>query len=136
MRVLFWAGMDRLARALFAPRHAAPTEIEKALALEMRQAAASLPPLDQLNGADAWWRECAAQFRAGMCSADPRDFTRWPVVRDTMFLGNRRQAMVAWRHLKSLPDFETRWRPAIQEVPLGAPVPLLWSRRTSGQMAW
>jgi hypothetical protein len=136
MRSLLWNLMDAAARVAFGARLEDPTPRETELAAEMRDRVGSLPPLDQLDSADSWWRASAGQFRTHMSAPDPRDFTRWPVVRNTMFLGNRRQAMVAWRYLKSLPDFETRWRPAIDEVPLGAPVPLLWSRRTSGQMAW
>jgi hypothetical protein len=128
--------MDQMARAMHGRRLAPPTEAERELAREMRDAAAALPPIDQLRTADAWWTDCARQFRAGMMSDDPRNFTRWPVIHTTMFLSNRRQAVVLWRLLKSSPDFATRWRPFLSEVPTGSPTPLLWAGGTSGQVVW
>src|SRR5689334_9727929 len=99
MRRLVWKSVDGLARILHGKPKDPPTDRDRALAEELRRAAAALPAVDET--ADAWWRDCAREFRERMVSVDdPRDFTRWPIIQRTMFLGNRKQAFAAWRHLR------------------------------------
>lgn len=134
IRAVVWGAADRLARLLHGSRLGPPTAVERELAADMRRAASALAPLDHMRTADAWWRDRSREFRAGMATENPWDFIRRSIVQRTMFLGDRRVAHKCLSRLRLLPDFESRWRPAIDGVPMGAP--LLWAGRTSGQLVW
>lgn len=82
--------------------------------------AGAIDPAEQAATHPVWSRR-AHEIARCILEEDLDGFTQWPLVVETMFAGEssatRRQLDV----LRALPDWRTRWRPALRESPLGRP---------------
>ncbi len=65
---------------------------------------------------------------------NPREFLRWDVIRETMFVGNAEYISKELKFLKNLPDWENRWQNAIKESHVGHPPPYWRHLQSSGNL--
>jgi len=65
---------------------------------------------------------------------DPRQFLRWDVVLKTMFVTNASYVGPELEYLRSLSDWDSRWRNVLEESPVGHPVPYWRYPRSSGSL--
>lgn len=80
---------------------------------------------------DAWVTYCV-KLRDSILHNDPSDFLRWKFVRYAMFLTNHLFLLKELRYLRDLCDWESRWKPALQDPGVGNPVPFLFERTIAG----
>ena len=124
--------VDGLAQ-IFAPSRPASIAQGPQLAAELRSAVAALPPLPQTAPGEAEdpWVRYLGRIRDAIQNDSLESFTRWPVIRETMFIGNSATAIGEWRELRRSPQFD-RYKPILEESGIGRPAPFLWRPRTSG----
>ena len=100
----------------------------------LRSSIQQLAPLPAaVSEAEAIWLAYRKRFRADVLTRDPRRFLRWRVLRpmyrhDAPYIGQ-------WlAYLKAHPDWQSRWRPAVQESAVGDPRPFFDYRPSSGNL--
>lgn len=115
-----------------APHLGEPTVEERRLVAQLREEIGRSPEPSGDDPWSVWERELRRQVLDP--DGDPRRFLRWDVVSLTMFVGSPLWAYRSLRVLRALPDWESRWRPALREVETGSPRPLIGRPWTSGQL--
>lgn len=114
----------------------AATPREEELVAELRATLAALqpsasgtpPPSEQV------WVDFARRFDEAVRTGDPREFLRWRVVQKAMFVSNQPYLVLEYLALRFSADWQSRWRPALQESAAGHPVPFALCRRSSGNL--
>ncbi len=103
----------------------AATPAESAEAAELRRAFTVLPevPTTGVSEHEADWNSAMNRLRQLGMHADPRAFQRWDVIVARMAHVNSPASAIELSALRSDPDWETRWRAAIEEVETGFPIP-------------
>jgi hypothetical protein len=98
---------------------------DPALVARLRRDAALAVAPQAGNGivADPLWDAKRRELRHFLAAENPDRFMRWPPVRTTMVKRGHRPVSVELRHMRRRADWRTRWRPALQEMTLGAPRP-------------
>jgi hypothetical protein len=114
--------LQRVAAAL-EPALPPPTQHESELIARLRDTIRALPPITftSRTASEAEWLDNANRLRTLVLNDDPRRFLRWDVIRKTMFIGNSRYVRDELAYLKSRPDWDVRWQPAIRESSAGRP---------------
>src|SRR4051812_43165607 len=92
---------------------APPTPREQKLIDELR---ASMRESDHGKGAWEGWSDAERQLRDHVLNDDPREFTRWEIIRGTMFMHKGLSVVDEYKTLKKLPEWKQRWEPAVQEA--------------------
>jgi hypothetical protein len=113
-----------------------PTEAERQALAELRRTFSELPAVDVSHAlaSERAWLENMNRLRELVLKKDPRRFLRWDVVARTMFVAYANYVREELRHLKALPDWETRWRPALSEDAVGDPLPFLFYPSSSANL--
>jgi hypothetical protein len=113
-----------------------PTPREQELIEEFRRG------LDELvigskkdSKAQPGWNKFQEKLRDHAHRFDPREFTRWQVIRDTMFITDSLSVAKELDKLRQSPEWDSRWRNAIRESRAGRPRPFFKDRSTSGNVA-
>lgn len=109
-----------------------PTDRERALIGELRAGLARAA--SENRESVPWWAEAQERLRRHAQEGDPRTFTRWDVIQQTMFEGNRLSLREELRSLQGDRDWASLWRPAIQESPYGWPPKYLYYTDSSGNL--
>ena len=80
------------------------------------------------HGKGAWegWSDAERQLRDHVLNDDPREFTRWEIIRGTMFMHKGLSVVDEYKTLKGLPEWKSRWEPAVQESADGSAAALLY----------
>lgn len=84
------------------------------------------------SAAESAWVSNRVKLRKCIIKEDPREFLKWDVVTESMFVGNQSYIDVELRYLMNRPDWKSLWEGVIQEDPAGAPKPYKGYRRSSG----
>ena len=115
-----WRGVRAASRGL--PR---ATLHERALMDDLRERCRALPvePTKGRTPNEADWASAMNRLRELTLRADARGFLRWDVIVARMAQSNPAVTEIELAALKALPDWETRWAPAIREIPVGRPQP-------------
>ena len=114
-----------------------PSSEEKVLLHELHNEFWRLPVFNTANTqpSEAAWLTNMNRLRAAVLSQDPREFLRWDVISKTMvvspFAG---YVCTELRYLRSLTDWSTRWRSAINESEVGHPIPCIFNRASSSNL--
>ncbi len=129
--------LNKIRRKFFPRTLPAPSRTEAALIGRLREQISSLPGLvipDNVSAAEKAWLQFRAEMRAALLKEDPRDFLRFDVIRQTMFVDHPTYIRTEYYHLRRLPRWKTRWRDAIDESDrlLVPRCPYYW--RSSGNM--
>lgn len=126
----------KLVRAIFDTRLPTPSNFEKGFLLELQQSFQQLPVRDvtTLSRAENAWRGNMNRLRELVLSQDPREFLRWDVISQTMFVDDARYLSKELAYLKQRPDWGTRWKSAIRESSVGHPTPYVYYPRSSGNL--
>jgi hypothetical protein len=113
-----------------------PSNEEKCLASELQAAFRELRVSDTADAlpSEATWLSNTNRLRELVLSRDPRRFLRWDVVTRTMFVSSGRFVSAELKYLKHRPDWNTRWRMAIDESPVGGPLPFIFYPASSGNL--
>jgi len=69
----------------------------------------------------SFWDREHAELRNNEKIYGRENLISWPVVQKTMFMGNPRWVAIELKFLKEMPDWNSRWKPAIQESEIGNP---------------
>ena len=113
-----WRGVRAASTGLSAP---SPTERE--LIAELRDGCRALPIEPTVgrspNAAD--WATATNRLRHLVLHADPRAFLRWDVIIERMAVRHSPITPLELSALQALPDWESRWKPAIRECLAGRP---------------
>lgn len=112
------------------------SSMEKDYIAELQREFRKQPILVSKNtvASEAAWAGNMNRLRELVLSHDPRKFLRWDVIRNTMFVTYARYISSELRHLANEPDWSTRWRLAIEESPVGSPIPYIFYRKSSGNL--
>lgn len=104
-----------------------PSSAEARALQELRETFAQLPLLVTAGkpSSEAEWMGNLNRLRERVLRDDPRQFLRWDVIAYTMFVFFARYIHRELAFLKSRPDWNARWRPAISESAVGRPIPYL-----------
>ena len=73
------------------------------------------------NEMDSAWRNNIDRLCQKILTSDPRDFLQWDVILRTMVVGNADFVREELNFLKDLPDWDSRWKRAIEESLVGSP---------------
>lgn len=128
--------IGKLLSIVFDKPLAPPTNREKELIKELRATFCGLPRLETTNcspSEEAWvnYMNCLREL---VLNHDPREFLRWSIILQTMFVGYARYIITELNYLKSRPKWEDRWREAIKESPVGHPIPYWYYPHSSGNL--
>src|SRR5689334_1848175 len=109
---------------------------ELALLEELREAFSLTAPLNTADvpASQAIWLNNLNRLRELVIEDDPREFLRWDVVQDSMFVTTAPYVTKELVALKRNPLWNSRWRKALQESPAGHPVPYPFFPKTSGNL--
>src|SRR6266853_3457808 len=104
-----------------------PTKREQELIDELRSAFAHAPEVSADGESEAAnrWVQFQKKLRSLVLSRDPREFLSWDVISKTMFLAFSPYAVRELIHLKRQNNWNSRWKDALQESPVGRPAPFL-----------
>lgn len=113
-----------------------PTDLEVELIEDLRgrlralryAEAGDTPP------SEAAWITHAQRLSELVLNDDPREFLRWDVVSETMFVSHPAFIRKELDYLTGRPDWGSRWRKAIEESPTGHPLPYMFYPRSSGNL--
>jgi hypothetical protein len=112
-------------------RMSAPSERERRLMdklrTEVREAVAATEVDDE-------WTKFTGRLSTLVETTDPRAFLAWDVIRDTMFVDYARFMRDEFSYLRNLPEWRSRWAPAVQETSAGHPLPYLWYPKSSANL--
>lgn len=81
-----------------------------------------------------FWNSKSYQLHHHILNDNPRNFLRWDVIRETMFVSNPLYIREELSYLTNLADFNTRWHQALIENPVGNPTPSAFFRKSSGNL--
>jgi hypothetical protein len=111
------------------------TPRERGLIAELRARLRSLPARGVAGASEAenTWAKVLNHFRHLVATRDPRAFLAWPHLQ-TMFVGDAEYVAPELEHLRRRPDWETRWRAAVAESPVGRPAPYPAYPESSGNL--
>jgi hypothetical protein len=103
---------------------------------DLRSVASQTPVSETKNCtlAEGEWFENMNQLQRLILTADPRKFLQWDVVKRTMFINFASYSLTELRSLKSLTDWNFRWRKAIKEAPTGCPLPFVFYPSSSANL--
>lgn len=109
---------------------------EKEYLEELRREFREQPVLEPKGNAasEAAWVRNMNRLRQLVLERDPRKFLRWDVVRNTMFVAYTRYISLELQYLTDRPEWRIRWQSAIEESPVGYPIPYIFYRRSSGNL--
>ncbi len=113
-----------------------PTKREQELIDELRSAFAHAPEVSADGESEAAnrWVQFQKRLRSLVLSRDPREFLSWDVISKTMFLAFSPYAVRELIHLKRQNNWNSRWKDALQESPVGRPAPFLLYPQTSANL--
>ena len=69
------------------------------------------------------WINHTSRLNSLVLDGDPREFLRWDVIHETMFVSHPEFIWTELRYLIGLPDWKNRWRKAVKESRAGHPIP-------------
>jgi len=109
---------------------------EEVFLSELQTTFRMFPVLETANvpSSEAAWLSNMNRLRELVLGQDPRKFLRWDVVSSTMFIAFARFIYTELNFLKHRPDWNLRWRAAIQESPVGYPIPYIFYPASSGNL--
>jgi hypothetical protein len=115
-----WRGIRAAERGLPPAR-----EVERGLIGDLREGCRRLPVqvTEGCTPNEADWRRAMNRLRQLALRSDPRAFLRWDVIIERMAPRDSSCTPVELAALQASPDWEDRWRPAIQEIAAGRPFP-------------
>lgn len=105
-----------------------PTRDEARRIQELRDELAGLEPLPHvpIPELENVWLDFRRQFRRLFAKRDPRAFLKWELTRRCLY--NAGPLPHELRAVTALPDWTSRWRPAVKESAIGRPDPCpAWS---------
>jgi len=113
-----------------------PDENEKAALIELHAAFSRLPQMEcnQCLPTESAWRENMNRVRDLVLHDNPREFLRWSVISNSMFIASAEYLRDELKVLKSQTDWRSRWRPAIREGRVGRPAPCTFYPSSSGNL--
>lgn len=115
----------RIFRVATVPGPAEPTASEMKFISELRSRFLEFPVLktDTCLPSEKEWFDNINVLRDKVLVEDPRNFLRWDVIKRTMLVENSNYVNKELEFIKGLPDWKERWRHAIKETGVGAPIP-------------
>ncbi len=128
--------VKKLLDALLDKPLAPPSETEVLLFSELKAAFHEMDILktSHVNPSEAIWLGYVNRLRELVLSGNPREFLRWDVVSKTMFLVHAPYIYRELKYLKRRPDWESRWKPAIKESPVGRPNRCVYHPQSSANL--
>ncbi len=126
----------RIYTSLFDRALPPPSPRERELVEQLRARFSGFP-VHETAGATpsaASWLSNMNRLRQLVLSQDPREFLRWDVIINTMFVGNVPFVRSELNYLKERPDWDSRWRSAIAESTAGHPGPCVFHSGSSGNL--
>lgn len=89
---------------------------------------------EEAQGAWPEWAENMRRLAVRVEEDDPRWFLRWDEVRGAMFVYDAAYAEQEIGYLRALPEWGSRWKPAIRESAVGAPLASIWEPESSDNL--
>ena len=113
-----------------------PSNIEEAAISELQATFRKFPTMEITDAtpSEEAWLSNINRLTELVWGQDVRKFLRWDVVSSTMFVANAPYVSTELNYLKSLPDWNTRWRSAIKESFVGYPIPYIFYPSSSGNL--
>jgi len=113
-----------------------PSSDEKIFLSELQTACRELPVLETSNAqpSETAWLSNMNRLRELVLNQDPREFLRWDVVSNTMFVTFARYISTELKYLKHRTDWNIRWHKVIKESSVGHPTPYIFYPASSGNL--
>ena len=113
-----------------------PSADEKAFLSELQSVFRGFPVLETRNAlpSETAWLGNMNRLRELVLSGNPREFLRWDVISQTMFVSSADYISAELKYLKNRPDWSRRWQGAIKESSAGHPLPCIFFPRSSGNL--
>lgn len=102
---------------------AGPEEARNVAELRARFAALDCATSVDAPPSEKDWMANLREIRDAVLHRDPREFLRWHVISSTMFAKYPDYAIPELACLKAQESWRSRWMPAIEESPVGHPLP-------------
>jgi hypothetical protein len=136
MTDILWTLLNGLFLAFFDKALPAPTVPESELCEKLREEFRQYPPVDTtgLPPSEAAWMGYMNSLRELVLNFDPRGFLRWAAVVRMMSPTYVPFFVKELQYLKQHRDWNTRWRHAITESPIGYPLPFILWPSSSGNL--
>ncbi|HEV8644085.1 MAG TPA: hypothetical protein VGR01_00775 [Burkholderiales bacterium] len=128
--------LKKLLSLVFEKPLPSPSRKELGFLSELRMTFRDLPILDAIDASpsEAAWLNNMNRLRELVLSQDPREFLRWDVISQTMFVGNARYILTELKYLKRRSDWNARWCRALKESRVGRPIPCVYYSASSGTL--
>lgn len=109
---------------------------EKKNLSDLQSAFMALPNLETVHAlpSEAEWISNMNRLKELVLNQNPREFLQWDVISKTMFIGYAKYIYTELKYLKSLPDWDIRWRNAIKESFVGRPTPYIFYPSSSANL--
>jgi len=109
---------------------------EKGFLSELQTEFSKLPVFETANAqpSEAKWLSNMNRLRELVLNKNPREFLQWDVVSQTMFVFYALYISTELNYLRHRSDWNTRWRSAIKESPVGHPVPCIFYPTSSSNL--
>ena len=126
----------KLLNILFQKSLPVPSKLELENLSEFRRSFSNLPTMEIKNveASEIAWIKNMNRLKDLAMHQNPRKFLRWDVIGNTMFIADAKYILKELKYLKSLNDWEIRWRSAIKESFVGYPVPYKFHPQSSGSL--
>lgn len=113
-----------------------PTNEEEQLAGELRATFHTLASeqITNCSPSEKEWFTNVNRLKELVLNHNPREFLRWDIILRTMSVAYASYITPELKYLKSRSDWESRWRKAIKECPVGHPIPHWRHPRSSGNL--
>ncbi|MFZ5808323.1 MAG: hypothetical protein ACOY16_03490 [Chloroflexota bacterium] len=128
--------VKKLLDVIFDKSLPSPTSAELAYLSELKTVFLELSISETTNllPVEASWLSNANRLRELVLNHDPREFLRWDIISNTMFVSYAQYISMELNYLKHRSDWNTRWRTAIKESWVGHPMPYIFYRASSGNL--
>jgi hypothetical protein len=113
-----------------------PTEAEKEFLSSLKATFSQLeevPTAGVLPSEEIWLRNIN-RLRELVLTGNPREFLRWDVVAQSMFVSSAPYISTELKYLKAKKEWKTRWLNAIKESSIGHPYPSIHHTASSGNL--
>jgi hypothetical protein len=113
-----------------------PTYEEQELIENLKKAFKDLPHenVKEYSHPERIWKQNMNHLRELVLTGNPREFLRWDIILETMFVGNENYMISELDYLRKKQDWDKRWEKAIQEVETGFPIPFNKYPQSSGNL--
>ncbi len=127
---------NKLSGILFDKPLDSPSDKEIAYQEELKEIFGRLQVSEPGNAqpSELEWLNNIKRLHELVLTQDTREFLRWDVIKNTMYVVNSKYIADEYRYLKKLKNWNIKWKNALIESKVGRPILYNFSSKTSGNL--